>query len=114
MLSFQDILTNTADNVLSTLGEESVTYLPSGGDSRAITAIVNRSPPAGLDGAPHGHAPLATIVVKNDATDGISSSEINTAKDKLKLPVRIGQSPQARRLTKILSQDAGMMKLEVR
>lgn len=114
MLAYGEILDNTASDFLDILGKETVTYLPFGGDSRSISAIVNRNQPAELGDAPHGHAPLLTMAVQNDAASGISSAEINTGKDKVKLPVRIGQTAQERLITKILSQDAGMMKLEVR
>jgi len=80
---------------------------------RSINAIVNRRQPAGT-GAPHGNAPLLEIQVDNDSITGISSDEINLGQDLINLPVRIGETAQDRRITKILSMDSGMMKLEVR
>lgn len=80
---------------------------------RSISALVNRERPGPLDEVPQGHAPLLTIKVVN-STSGIATSEIDLGKDKIELPVRLGESAQQRRLAKILSQDAGMMKLEVR
>jgi len=99
---------------LVTLGGEEITYLPAGGGSRTIDAIVNRDQPTELGDAPHGHAPLAVIVVRNDATAGISSAEVDTGGDQVRLAVRLGKDPQDRRITKIISQDSGMMQLEVR
>jgi len=80
----------------------------------AINAIVNRRQPAGIGGAPKGNAPLAEIAVDNDSVTGIASSEIDLGKDLINLPVRIGETAQDRRITKILSMDSGMMRLEVR
>lgn len=114
MQTYGEILEDDAADYLSILGGESINYLPSGGGSRAISAIVDRRQPTALDAVPHGTAPLLTIQVLNDATDGISSSEINIGRDKVEVSERIGQAAQQHRFTKILSQDLGMMKLEVR
>ena len=110
--TFDQELVDTAPEFSSTFGETG-TYYPFGGDAREIAAIVNRQEPAELDGAPHGAAPKLTIDVENDATTGISSSEVNTMKDEYKLPVRIGETAQKRLIIEILSQDAGRMKLEL-
>jgi len=110
---FDQALIDSTDDFLTTFGE-SVTYWPNGGGSREITAVVSRDRPDDLDGAPHGQAPRLTITVANDDTKGISSSEVDTGGDKVALQVKIGESTQQRRITKILSQDAGMMKLELR
>lgn len=82
--------------------------------SRNISAIVNRRQPVGMGGAPQGKSPLLEITVANDSTIGISSDEINLGQNRVNLSVNIGESPQDRRITKILSMDSGMMKLEVR
>jgi len=55
-----------------------------------------------------------TINVRNDSTYGISSSEIDLGRDKVSVPVRIGEAAQERKLDKLISQDAGMMVLELR
>lgn len=113
-MTFQTELTATAEEFLDTLGAETIVYLPAGGGERAIGAIVNRDPPAELGEAPHGHSPLAVIVVRNDSTEGISSAELDTAGDKVRYAVRLGKTPKDRRITGIISQDAGMLRLEVR
>ena len=81
---------------------------------RQITALVNRQPVDDLGDMPKGTAPRLTINVRNDATYGISSSEIDLGRDKVSVPVRIGEAAQERKLSKILSQDAGMMVVELR
>lgn len=107
------MLIDAASDFLTEFGEP-IKYLPAGGGSRDITAIVDREPPAELEGMPGAHASRLVIGVANDSTDGISSSEINTGKDKAELTVRINETAVQKLITKIISQDAGMMKLEVR
>jgi hypothetical protein len=80
---------------------------------RIISALVNRSPPEPVDGAPAGHGPRLTLAAANSAVTGISSSEVDISKDTVTLAVRIGETPQARRITNIISQDAGMMQLGI-
>ena len=110
---FDQALIDSKDDFLTTFGE-TVVYWPRTGGSREITAIVGRDRPDDLDGVPHGQAPRLTINVANDETDGISSSEVDKGGDKVELAVKIGETAQQRRITKILYQDAGMMKLELR
>lgn len=107
------MLIDTANDFLTEFGEP-IKYLPAGGGSRDITAIVDREPPAELEGMPGVHASRLVISTANDSTKGISSSEINIGKDKAELTVRINETAVEKLITKIISQDAGMMKLEVR
>ena len=81
---------------------------------RQITALVNRQPVDDLGDAPVGTAPRLIVNIRNDATYGISSSEIDLGRDKVLVPVRLGEAAQKRKLSKILSQDAGMMVVELR
>ena len=81
---------------------------------REITALVTRQPVEGLGDMPAGTSPRLTINVRNSATSGISSSEIDLGRDKVSVAVRIGETAQERKLAKLISQDAGMMVLEVR
>ena len=136
--NFDTALIAVTSDFLTEFGEP-ITYYPSGkiGDTitgsgdilsiatlgifrqddsgRQITAIVDRGQPTGLDGAPHGNAPLATIEVANDPTIGISSSEVDTGGDKVEVALRIGETVQQRRITEVLeNQDTGMMRLEIR
>ena len=107
---FDAMLTDTAGDFLTEFAE-AASYIPSGGGSREIHAIINREPPEELTGG--GHSPKAIISVANDSEDGISSSEINVSKDKIEYPVRIGETAQQRLITSIVSQDAGMLTLGV-
>ena len=110
---FDQMLIDTNADFLAVFGE-TVTYWLASGGSRSITAVVDRERPADLDGAPHGSAPLLVIEVANDSTTGISSDEVDTGGDKIEVAVRIGESAQKRLIKKIISQDAGMMRLELR
>ncbi len=110
--TFDQELIATTPEFLSAFGE-TVTYWPSGGVSRQITAIVKRQEPQGLEGAPHGVSHKAEIQVANNSTTGISSDEVNTKKDEVELAVRIGETAQKRLIGDILSHDAGMMRLEI-
>jgi len=112
------MLIDTANDFLTEFGEP-IKYLPAGGGSRGITAIVDREPPAELEGMPGVHASRLVISVANrciayKGINGISSSEINISKDKAELAVRINETAVEKLITKIISQDAGIMKLEVR
>jgi len=110
---FDNELIASVDDFLNTFGE-TIVYYPNGDVSRQILAIVDRKPPEKLDDAPYGAAPLMTITVANNQTAGISSKQVDTGLDKVELAVRIGQAVQQRMLTGIISQDAGMLTLEVR
>jgi len=81
--------------------------------SRQILALVNRQPIAEIEGAPHGHGPRLEIEVENSSVSGISSGEIDIGRDKVRLIVVLDEEAQEMRITKILSHDEGMMKLEV-
>jgi hypothetical protein len=93
---------------------ETISYLPFNRGSRTIKAIVDREGARGLDGMQYGNAPLTSITVANNSTTGISSAEIDPGKDKVSLAIRTGETVQQRIITKILSQDPGMMTLEIR
>ena len=108
-----DELDDMAVEILSAFGEP-VTYYPSGGGSRAIAADIIRDPPVRFEGTSRAYAPFMVVSVANDATTGISSSEIDKGGDKIDLPVKKGEIAQKRPLVQILTQDAGMLRLEVR
>ena len=111
--TFDDQTETDASVFLDTFGE-TVTYYPSGGGTRSIDAVVSRDPIGRLDGAPHGKTQHIVVSVANDSSIGISSSEIDTGKDKIELVYRIGETAQQRVITKIVSIDHGMMHLELR
>ncbi|MBN1377855.1 MAG: hypothetical protein JXA04_01315 [Gammaproteobacteria bacterium] len=101
------------DKVLAKIGKP-VVYKPGGGGSRQIRAIIVRFPPAkvGPSGS-QGRTPKAIIAVKNDSTEGISSTELDTGGDKISYPVRIGQDPQDCLIGKKVTSNIARIKLEV-
>ncbi|MHC4617214.1 MAG: cupin domain-containing protein [Planctomycetota bacterium] len=101
-----------AKQLIDRLGED-VTYLPKGGGTRAIKAMVERGEPVTLP-AGDGHTPAAQVHVVNDVTDGITSAELDKGGDKLRFAPRIGGATRDYAITNILYQDGGMMGLEVR
>jgi hypothetical protein len=111
--NFDKQIISEAQFFLDTSGE-TITYKPRGGNRRSIKAIVDREGSQALDGVPHGNSPISHITVANNSTIGISSSEIDYGGDKVTISHRAGQTSQDRPITKPISQDAGMMTLEVR
>ena len=93
---------------------ETVSYTPAGGEAREITAAVRRQPPGPVEGMPAGRGPQLTIAVANDATTGISSSELDTGGDTVTVAVRVGQTPKVRAIVGIVSHNAAQMVLELR
>lgn len=72
-------------------GTESIIYVPRTGSSRTIKAQVFRDP-VHLD--PSVPRPKMRIIVANDSTIGISSSELDTGGDQIEVAYRIGQTAQ--------------------
>lgn len=110
---YDDQLIDAASSTLAQYGEPMI-YYPGGGGSRSITGIPTRRPYQTMDGTPTGNAPVTDVLVANNATTGISAAELNTGGDKLGIDVRIGETVQQRRITQLLMQDAGMIRVEVR
>ncbi len=100
-------------------GVESVSYTPSGGSARTISAIVDRSPAAMI--TDNGvSTPRVRITVANHATRGILSSAVNQhGADKVSVAVMQGGTAES--LGVYLpppgtpgTQDAGMIVLDLR
>lgn len=109
---FDEAIYEDADIFLSTFGVQ-ITYYPRSGGSRSIIGIVDQDLVSGVSGFPGANTPFARIAVKNSVTDGIASNEVDTGGDKIGYSVRVGQTAQQRRISRVLSQDYGMVTLEV-
>ena len=94
---------------------EGVVYYPTGGTPRAIKAIIDRGGIDGLSPMSQGNSGRVTAIVANNSTTGISAAELDTNKDNLLLSFeRYGAAKKQRRITRIISQDAGMIMVEIR
>jgi len=113
MTDFNDQLTVDADQFTSIAGV-SMVYKPAGGGTRSITGIIiydGTAPLPGFDATTLSFG----ISVKNDSTHGISSDELSEGgKDKIAIEPRIDLAAMDRPITRIISQDAGMLQLAVR
>jgi hypothetical protein len=108
------------DSFLNLLDSETIYYLGGGTTTtggafpgRAITALVDRQPNEAMPAA-QGNRPVFQVYVQNDATDGISASELDTASDALRIARRVGGSLETFRVMRVAIQDNGMLQLEVR
>lgn len=99
---------------------EQVTYIPYryfGEDAvanRTINAVVIRRGIEVLAEDGVTVAPVWEVHVANDSTTGISSDELDLGGDKIQLPPRDNETAEARSITQLLTQDAGMLVLELR
>lgn len=111
---FDEQIIDDAQFFLDTFGV-TITYLPGGVGSRSIVAILDYGQITQMPGMPQVNSGTVTITVANDSTIGISSSEFDSGRDKVTIPwPRENSAVQSRNITKIISQDKGMMILEVR
>lgn len=93
---------------------EAIEYWPTGAVvGREINAIVTRRTPAPIAEDRKNIAAHNTIEVANDATYGILATELNKGSDRVKVAKRVGGSLEFRVVTKIISEDAGMLVLEI-
>jgi hypothetical protein len=100
---------------------ESVTYHPrlfKSGDvrtSRTISAVVIRESLSSVaeDGG-ESITPIFEVHVANNATTGISSTELDTGGDQIALPIRDGMAATKRAIVRLITQDEGMLVLECR
>lgn len=110
---FDDLLADSSEDFVDEFGVN-VKYIFVGGSERTIKAIVSRQEHKNIEGMRSTNAPVFEVMLRNDSSYGVSSSEINTGGDKIELAARYGETVKQRRVTKILIQDVGMLKLEVR
>jgi hypothetical protein len=93
---------------------EPITYYPAAGGKRTLTAIVDRDPPAILDGSGNAVMPSATIRVQNSNRCGIWSKTVNVGTDEIEMPRRIGEAPTRMSLMVLMSQDSGVTQLAIK
>jgi hypothetical protein len=99
---------------------ELVTYYPhrfygeSAREPRSISAIVVREQIEVLSEDVITNAPSFEVHVANSSTLGISSDEIDTGGDQIEFPPRDGKTAERRTITRLVTQDNGMLILECR
>jgi len=93
---------------------ESVTYYPhrfgTQATPRVITAVVIRNQVAVFN-PDEQIVPEFEVRVANDSATGISSEELNTGGDQIKLAVRIGETATKRTIQIMSEHDDGMLVL---
>jgi len=93
---------------------ESVTYYPhrfgTAATPRVISAVVVRNQVATFN-PDEQIVPEFEVRVANDAVTGISSEELNTGGDMIKLAVRIGEAETKRSIQYLSEHDDGMLVL---
>ena len=93
---------------------ESVTYYPhrfgTAATPRTIKAVVTRNQVATFN-PDEQIIPEFEVRVANNSTTGISSGEINTGGDQIKLAVRIGETATRRSIQYLTEHDDGMLVL---
>jgi len=99
------------NSVLGGMSAITVTYLPGTGSSRQIEAHIAYLGPQPMDGIRGGSRPQFDLLVRNNATTGISAAELDTARDKVQIPLRMGRSVRTVRLAGLIKQDKAMLRL---
>jgi hypothetical protein len=93
---------------------ETVTYHPhrfgTPATPRTIKAVVIRNQVSTF-GPDEQIVPEFEVRVANNSTTGISSEELNTGGDMIKLAVRVGETPTKRSVQLLSEHDSGMLVL---
>lgn len=113
MGTFDDIAVSARDPFKDAFGQ-SLVVLPDGVTERTITGIIEYQEVEAIPGLAHGKSRSIFITVDNDSTTGLSTDEFNSGKALVKVPEDIGKSAVTKRISKIIFQDAGIVKYQVR
>ena len=94
---------------------EPITYMPNGGVSRTVKAIVEREPLAIFDAVGNAIFPSAMIRVSNCRSGGVHARDVDTGKDQFEFVLDIGDtSPRRFSVMRLVSQDSGVTYLAVK
>lgn len=97
--------------LLRQFGESIIYYAEGTGDGRVIDAIVEREVQVITDA---GIPALKTLVtVRDSETLGVSATEIDTGRDKVTVSLRVGETPQLRQITRVVSTENSVVQFEV-
>jgi len=92
-------------------GGEDVTYTKRGGGSRTVKAVVTYPGPDSMTAPSSLVAPTVNVLVCNNSTTGISSTEVDRGGDTITVPLRIGKGAKVTRIIAIESQNEGFVEL---
>lgn len=113
-LTIHDYMTSfTMDTILYSQGVTCY-YTPFGSAERTITADIEYEKISTMSPMPNGNSDGWTVTVRNNASKGISRSELNVGKDLMRVPSKKGGSMVSRRITKVITETHGYIVLEVR
>lgn len=92
---------------------EPVTYRPAAGGTRSIDAMVERRSVEIM--AELGEVSSNTMIVRveNDATNGITTAEIDTGGDLLDVPLRSGETAVTLAIVQLLNSHGGVTRFVV-
>lgn len=115
-MTLHDLIATDAITVFCNTSDfaEEVTYYPRGGGARIIDAVVFREPIESYAEDEVTALAVYEVQVANDAVEGITSSELDTGGDAISFPPRDGKDPVRKAITRLLTQDHGMLVLECR
>jgi hypothetical protein len=121
-MSLRDAIAADAATVFCNVSDfaESVVYHPyrfvtdTQRAARTINAVVIREQVATYQNDVETVLPVFEVHVANDAVLGISSEELDTGGDQIEFPARDGQAAERRTITRLTTQDHGMLVLECR
>ena len=111
--AFDRTLTAAADSFFLLPDAVWIDYLPAGGTARRIKAIIDRMGAVESENIRGGEREAYEITVKNSTTAGVSSAQVDTGGDKVKLSPREGMRPVKASIVDVLDHDAAMMRLKV-
>lgn len=115
-MTLADRIVSDAANVFLQSGHfaETVTYYPQRygltQSPRSIQAVVVRNQVSSFN-PDEQIVPEFEVRVANDSTTGISSTELNTGGDRIKLAVKVGGEQTLRSIQTLIEQDEGMLVL---
>jgi len=115
-MTFNEIITSDADIFLDIFCDPVEALYQKLGESgsRSIRIVIDRQEPEGAEDRTKARFPVVTCWVRNDDLTGISSAEIDTGSDKLYLPPRQGLGEKWFRITRVVSEDNGLLQLELK
>lgn len=106
MTIFDDHFRRIGIGLLKNNFGEEVTYCKYDGQSRVITGIVDRNPPADFDGVEYVRSEEVTLTVANCKINGIASDELDVGGDFILVSKRKGSEPVRMAIT-TLDEDGG-------